>query len=264
MTDPADLPDADVVVIPGSKATVADLGWLRERGLADGIAAHAAAGRPVLGICGGFQMLCRRIDDPVESRRGRCRRPRSARRRHRVRAGQDIASPRRTAARLRDPPRAGGSIRRRRLARRRNPATPRCTARTGTACWTTTRCGGAGLPTPRGRRAAWLHRRRRRRRRRRGATRQLDLMADLLAASVDIDAVLALLDERPAGQADDRHFDLAASLAVSRAHLLAGHRARRACHQRHRQHGPPRSRRSGSSSRANSRSAANLPIASPS
>ena len=60
-------PTADVVVIPGSKATVADLGWLRDRGLADGIVAHAAQDKPVLGICGGFQMLCRHIDDPVES-----------------------------------------------------------------------------------------------------------------------------------------------------------------------------------------------------
>jgi adenosylcobyric acid synthase len=67
VTDPADLTDADVVVIPGSKATVSDLRWLRDRGLADGIAAHARSGRPVLGICGGFQMLCGRIDDPVES-----------------------------------------------------------------------------------------------------------------------------------------------------------------------------------------------------
>jgi adenosylcobyric acid synthase len=70
VTDPADLADADVVVIPGSKATVADLGWLRERGLADGIIAHSSLGRPLLGICGGFQMLCRRIDDPVESKAG--------------------------------------------------------------------------------------------------------------------------------------------------------------------------------------------------
>ncbi len=70
VTDPADLPDADVVVVPGSKSTVADLGWLRERGLADGIVAHARAGRPLLGICGGFQMLCRRIDDAVESGAG--------------------------------------------------------------------------------------------------------------------------------------------------------------------------------------------------
>ena len=70
VSDPADLADSDVVVLPGSKATVSDLNWLRERGLADGIAAHAAQGKPVLGICGGFQMLCRRIDDPVESGAG--------------------------------------------------------------------------------------------------------------------------------------------------------------------------------------------------
>jgi adenosylcobyric acid synthase len=70
VSDPADLPDADVVVLPGSKATVADLAWLRDRGLAEGIAAHATQGKPLLGICGGFQMLCRRIDDPVETRQG--------------------------------------------------------------------------------------------------------------------------------------------------------------------------------------------------
>ncbi|HWF68383.1 MAG TPA: cobyric acid synthase, partial [Mycobacterium sp.] len=71
VSQPADLVDADVVVLPGTKATVVDLGWLRERGLDQAIAAHAASGRTVLGICGGFQMLCRWIDDPVESRSGR-------------------------------------------------------------------------------------------------------------------------------------------------------------------------------------------------
>ena len=70
MSDPADLADTDLIVVPGSKATVADLGWLRERGLAGAIADHARAGKPLLGICGGFQMLCRRIDDPVESGAG--------------------------------------------------------------------------------------------------------------------------------------------------------------------------------------------------
>ncbi len=69
--EPADLADTDVIVLPGTKSTVADLGWLRERGLDRAIGAHAASGRPVLGICGGFQMLCRWIDDPVESRSGR-------------------------------------------------------------------------------------------------------------------------------------------------------------------------------------------------
>lgn len=68
--EPAELADADVVVIPGSKATVADLQWLRDRGLAGAVLAHARAGGVVLGICGGFQMLCRRIDDAIESRVG--------------------------------------------------------------------------------------------------------------------------------------------------------------------------------------------------
>ena len=67
VSEPADLADVDVIVIPGSRATVADLGWLRERGLADAIVAHPGV---VLGICGGFQMLCRRIEDAVESRCG--------------------------------------------------------------------------------------------------------------------------------------------------------------------------------------------------
>ena len=69
--EPADLADADVIVLPGTKSTVADLGWLRERGLDQAILDHAASGRAVLGICGGFQMLCGSIDDPVESRSGR-------------------------------------------------------------------------------------------------------------------------------------------------------------------------------------------------
>lgn len=70
VVDPADVTDVDVIVVPGSKATVADLRWLRERGLDNAVIAHAAAGRVVLGICGGFQMLCRSIDDPVETRCG--------------------------------------------------------------------------------------------------------------------------------------------------------------------------------------------------
>ena len=69
-THPADLADTDLIVLPGSKATVADLSWLRDRGLAGAIVDHARAGKPVLGICGGLQMLCRRIEDRVESRAG--------------------------------------------------------------------------------------------------------------------------------------------------------------------------------------------------
>ncbi len=67
----AELAGADVVVLPGSKATVSDLNWLRERGLADAATAHARSGRAVLGVCGGFQMLCTTIVDTVESGAGR-------------------------------------------------------------------------------------------------------------------------------------------------------------------------------------------------
>jgi adenosylcobyric acid synthase len=59
------------VVLPGTRATVDDLRWLRQRGLADAITARAARRLPVLGICGGYQMLGREIDDEVESGAGR-------------------------------------------------------------------------------------------------------------------------------------------------------------------------------------------------
>lgn len=70
VSEPAEIADADIVVLPGSKATVADLAWLRRCGLAEAITAHARAGRVVLGICGGFQMLCAGITDTVESAAG--------------------------------------------------------------------------------------------------------------------------------------------------------------------------------------------------
>jgi len=71
VTEPSRLADADLVVLPGSKSTVADLCWLRRTGLAAAVAAHAQAGRPVLGICGGYQMLGRVIVDDVECHAGK-------------------------------------------------------------------------------------------------------------------------------------------------------------------------------------------------
>lgn len=62
---PGDLVDADLVVLPGTRSTIADLAWLRSRGLDRALVDHATAGRPVLGICGGFQMLGRRVRDPL-------------------------------------------------------------------------------------------------------------------------------------------------------------------------------------------------------
>jgi adenosylcobyric acid synthase len=70
VASPAEIADADLVILPGSRATVADLAWLRERGLADAMAHRAARGGPVLGICGGYQMLARQIRDDVESGAG--------------------------------------------------------------------------------------------------------------------------------------------------------------------------------------------------
>jgi adenosylcobyric acid synthase len=61
---PAELAGADWIVLPGSKHTSGDLAWLRAQGLAPVIAAHAAAGRAVLGICGGLQMLGEALVDP--------------------------------------------------------------------------------------------------------------------------------------------------------------------------------------------------------
>ena len=62
---PAELEMAAAIVIPGTKATLSDLEWLRSTGLAGAIARRAAAGVPVLGVCGGLQMLGRTVRDPL-------------------------------------------------------------------------------------------------------------------------------------------------------------------------------------------------------
>lgn len=72
VSDSRGLTDVDLVVLPGTRATLSDLAWLRSRGIDRAVLAHASAGRPVLGICGGFQMLGRTIRDAdgVEGRPG--------------------------------------------------------------------------------------------------------------------------------------------------------------------------------------------------
>jgi adenosylcobyric acid synthase len=64
-----DAEGADLVILPGSKNTALDLAWMRHVGIADVVARRAANGEPVLGICGGCQMLGESIEDPhgVES-----------------------------------------------------------------------------------------------------------------------------------------------------------------------------------------------------
>ena len=56
--------DADVVVLPGTKSTLGDLAFLRSQGWDHDIIAHARTGGRVLGLCGGYQMLGRRVRDP--------------------------------------------------------------------------------------------------------------------------------------------------------------------------------------------------------
>lgn len=59
-----ELHSPDMIIIPGTKSTIADLLWLRQNGLEAAVKKAAAAGTPVFGICGGYQMLGIRISDP--------------------------------------------------------------------------------------------------------------------------------------------------------------------------------------------------------
>ena len=66
----ADIARADLVVVPGTKATVEDLARLRTAGLDAALARRHVAGNPILAVCGGYQMLGQRIRDDVESGAG--------------------------------------------------------------------------------------------------------------------------------------------------------------------------------------------------
>jgi adenosylcobyric acid synthase len=66
-TSPTEILSADLAIIPGTKATVADLAGLRSRGLSGAFEERARRGLPTLGVCGGYQMLGERIVDGIES-----------------------------------------------------------------------------------------------------------------------------------------------------------------------------------------------------
>jgi adenosylcobyric acid synthase len=70
VTVPDALNGADIVIIPGSKNTLADLSYLRERGYLPAFDDHLNGHRELIGICGGYQMLGRTISDPYQVEQG--------------------------------------------------------------------------------------------------------------------------------------------------------------------------------------------------
>ncbi len=70
VSSPDQLGDPDLIILPGTKNTIGDLKKLRESGLADALIREAQQGKCIMGICGGFQMLGRKIEDPFGSEEG--------------------------------------------------------------------------------------------------------------------------------------------------------------------------------------------------
>jgi adenosylcobyric acid synthase len=69
ISEPSELGNPDLIILPGTKSTIADLNYLRQQGLAQAVIQQAKASTPLIGICGGYQMLGKTINDPhkVES-----------------------------------------------------------------------------------------------------------------------------------------------------------------------------------------------------
>ena len=72
VTNASELDTADLIIIPGTKTTITDLRHIQKNGIAEAIVQKAKSGIPVIGICGGYQMLGKSIVDPqkVESKEG--------------------------------------------------------------------------------------------------------------------------------------------------------------------------------------------------
>ena len=64
ISDPLEMGDPDILILPGTKNTIGDMKWLKESGFARAVGIFAEGGGVVIGICGGYQMLGRRISDP--------------------------------------------------------------------------------------------------------------------------------------------------------------------------------------------------------
>lgn len=70
VTKPQELPDADMIIVPGTKSTISDMKWLRESGIEAAVKKCVSNGVPIFGICGGYQMLGETITDSVGAEGG--------------------------------------------------------------------------------------------------------------------------------------------------------------------------------------------------
>ncbi|MGH7774414.1 MAG: cobyric acid synthase [Candidatus Binatia bacterium] len=70
VASPFDLVGADVIIVPGSKNTIADLDYLQRHGFSEALKEHVNEGGELVGICGGYQILGREISDPYEAEEG--------------------------------------------------------------------------------------------------------------------------------------------------------------------------------------------------
>ena len=70
VTEPSEINSPDLIILPGTKKTVSDLISIQQNGLWQAIKRYAEAGTPVMGICGGFQMMGTRIVDPLQVESG--------------------------------------------------------------------------------------------------------------------------------------------------------------------------------------------------
>ncbi len=68
--EPSMLGDPDLIIIPGSTSTISDMLWMRMVGLEDAVCVYASQGKPVFGICGGYQMLGTNIIDASDIEHG--------------------------------------------------------------------------------------------------------------------------------------------------------------------------------------------------
>ena len=116
--DPPGIAAADILILPGSKHVADDLAWLRRHGLDAAIAAHVAADKPTLALCGGLQMLGRELTRPSRGR-GRGERSCIAALRYGVSAEQTLSAGNLSSGCVR---RVLGTLGRCRIRRLRNPS----------------------------------------------------------------------------------------------------------------------------------------------